>query len=63
MNPMDIHPKVAAAGKVAGVLAAVFTVLSAVGVVIPEDLQNAVSTLVVDVALLVPVVVGYAKRA
>lgn len=60
-NP--VHPKVGAAARVAGAVAAGFTILSAVGVVLPADLQTAVTTVAVDVALAVPVVVAYLKRA
>ena len=58
-----MHPKVKAAATVASIVAAVFTFLAAVGVVVPDDLQNTVSVLAVDIAAAVPVVAGYLKSA
>lgn len=59
-NP--VHPKVKAAGAAGAALALAFTVLAAVGVVVPQDVQDAGSVVVADVALLVPAAVGWLKR-
>lgn len=58
-----MHPKVRAGANVAGVVAAVFTVLAAVGIVVPDDVQNAASVVAVDIAAAVPVVAGWLKSA
>lgn len=56
------HPKVQAAINVTTPLAALFTILAAVGVVVPNDVQNTASILLVDVAAAVPIFVAYFKR-
>lgn len=55
------HPRVKTAGKVAAVIGVVFTLLAAVGVVVPNDAQNVVTVLAVDIAAAVPVIAGYLK--
>lgn len=59
----DLHPKVAAAAAVTTVLAAIFTILAAVGVIVPEGVQNAAAIVIADVAALIPLVVAYVKSA
>lgn len=58
-----IHPKTAAAAKVAATVASLFTLLAVVGVIVPSDAQNAVTVLAVDVATLLPVAAAYVKKA
>lgn len=60
---LPLHPKVKAAVGVTSVLAAIFTVLAAVGVVVPNDVQNSASIVVADIAALIPLVVAYLKSA
>lgn len=60
-NSLKPQPKVAAAGGIALVLTTLFTILAASGVVVPGDVQNAASVVIVDIATFVPVIVAYIK--
>ncbi len=62
-QPNTVHPKVQAQTLAAAVVTALVTVLSAVGVVVPDDVSTAAVAAVGSIVTVVGFIAGYNKSA